>query len=75
MIFAAIDWSEQFHCVVILDAEGDEIACRKVEHSSTGLDDLDSLLHRHAGGGEVCVAIELHDSLLVDWLIQQPYRV
>jgi len=75
MIFAALDWAEQSHCLVILDADGQQLACKKVEHGHNGLGELDLLLHEHAPREEVYIAVELHDGLLIDWLVRQPYRV
>lgn len=75
MIFAGIDWSEQFHCLVVLDAEGQQLACRKVEHGCGGLDELDVLLGQYAVPQDTAVAVELHDGLLLDWLVQHGYAV
>lgn len=75
MIFAAIDWAEQSHQLLILDTDGKQLESRKVEHHHNGLYELDELLTRHARAEEVCVAIELHAGLLLDWLLQREYRV
>ena len=75
MVFAAIDWAEQSHHLLILDADGNSLENRKVQHHHNGLCELDALLTRHAKGEEVCVAIELHAGLLMDWLLQRNYQL
>lgn len=75
MIFAAIDWGEQWHHLVILDADGVQLESRKFEHHHNGLHELDAILTRHAKPEEVHLAVELHAGVLVDWLLQRSYRL
>ncbi|MFQ5353269.1 MAG: IS110 family transposase [Candidatus Binatia bacterium] len=78
MIFAAIDWAEQTHTLVVLDAEGGTLERARIEHSHLGLVELDRLLQKHADSPEdVAVAIELNEGLLLDWLLDKDkgYRV
>ena len=75
MIFAAIDWAEQSHHLLILDADGRQLESQRIDHHYNGFHKLDALLMRHAEPGDVCVAIELHAGVLVDWLLQRPYHV
>lgn len=76
MIFAAIDWAEQSHMLVVMDAEGKTLAKTRFDYSQPGLMDLKSILRVHAERpAAVAVAIELNEGLLMDWLLHQGYRV
>ena len=75
MIFAGIDWAEQSHHLLILDADGRQLESQRIDHHYNGLHKLDALLMRRAEPEDVCVAIELHAGLLLDWLLQRGYRV
>lgn len=76
MIFAAIDWAEQNHMLVVVDAEGRTLAKARFDHSQAGLEDLEGTLRAQATfPAEVAVAIELNEGLLLDWLLHQGYQV
>ncbi len=75
MIFAAIDWAEEKHYVVLLDEQGTVVDQEWIPHEQTALAHLDWLLtHGHAAD-QVHVAIELHDSLLLDRLLSLGVKV
>ena len=70
MIFVAIDWAEQSHMLVVLDAEGTTLAKARIDHSRPGFNDLDLVLREHAKHPhDVAVAIELNEGPLLDWLL------
>jgi len=76
MIFAAIDWAEQSHMLVVLDAEGRTLDKARISHDRMGLGELDRMLLGHGiSTGEIPIAIELNEGVLVDWLLCQGYRV
>ncbi len=72
MIFVAIDWAEQSHYVVMLDEQGVMLERMRIEHEHYQLSMLDQMLQSRA---EVHVAIELHDSLLLDRLLTLGVKV
>ena len=76
MIFAAIDWAEQSHTLLVMDAEGTTLAKACLEHDHNGLRELDLTLTGHAKTpDQVAIAIELNEGLLLDWLLDKGYRV
>ncbi len=76
MIFAAIDWAEQNHTLLIMDAQGTTLAKTRIEHSYNGLCELEFALQEHAKvPTEIAIAIELNAGLLLDWLLSKEYRV
>ncbi|NIA16521.1 MAG: transposase [Nitrospiraceae bacterium] len=76
MIFAAIDWAEQSHTLLVMDAEGTTLAKACLEHGHNGLSELDITLTEHIQSPqEVAIAIELNEGLLLDWLLDKGYRV
>ncbi len=75
MLFVGIDWAETRHRVVILSAAGAEVYRGWIEHSACGLDVFQDLLSGWKRRWNIHVAIELHDSLLLDRLLQREVRV
>lgn len=75
MIFAAIDWAEQYHRLVLLDEHGSILEKASVSHDHSGLAQLDWLLTHGRKRDQVHVAIELHDSLLLDRLLNLGVKV
>ncbi len=75
MIFAAIDWAEQRHRVILMDKEGNVLERTSVTHDQPGLSHLDWLLTHGRDLANVHVAIELHDSLLLDRLLQLGIKI
>lgn len=76
MMFAAIDWAEQSHTLLLMDADGTTLAKACLEHGFNGLSELDAILSEHVQRCEqVAVAIELNEGLLLDWLLDKGYQV
>jgi transposase len=76
VIFAAIDWAEQQHMLVVLDADGRTLEKTRVPHTAPGFGALGAILSQHASSpGDVAVAMEWNEGPLVDWLFRQDYRV
>lgn len=71
--WAGIDWGDQSHCLVIVDAEGKALTCRAIAHSAEGLEELVAVLR---GYGPIAgVAIEKKRHLLIDKLLEAGFRV
>lgn len=75
MIFAAIDWAEQRHYLVMLDRHGQILEREWISHQQPQLTHLDWLLTHGRQLDHVHVAIELHDSLLLDRLLRLGVKV
>jgi len=76
MIFAAIDWAEQDHCLVVLDPQGNTLERCRFEHSHNGFSELDLILAEHVESPQdVYMAIELTENILLDWLLDKGYRL
>ena len=75
MIFAAIDWAEESHYVVILDEQGGVLERTRLRHQAGELIGLDALLRQGHPTEAVHVAIELHSSLLLDHLLRLGIKV
>jgi len=75
MIFAAIDWAEQKHAVILLDEQGAVLEREWISHEQTALIHLDWMLTHRCDLQDVHVAIELHDSLLLDRLLRLGVKV
>jgi transposase len=71
--WAGIDWGDQEHYLVVVDANGDPVLCRPIEHSAEGLEALVATLRDH--GPIAAVAIERKRHLLIDKLLEANYRV
>jgi transposase/transposase IS116/IS110/IS902 family protein len=75
MIFAGLDWGEQKHRLMILDDQGTVLEQACIDHEQYGLAALESRLGAHGPLEQVHVAIELHDSLLLDRLLRLGVKV
>jgi len=76
MITCGIDWADAKHRVCILDGSGEKLTSFDVAHTPEGLEKLDERLLKCAGGpGEVRIALETKDSLLVDFLSERGYTL
>ena len=75
MLFVGIDWAEERHRVILMDAHGTVLEHTSVTHDQPGLSHLDWLLTHDQQLTEVHVAIELHDSLLLDRLLRLGVKV
>lgn len=75
MRFAAVDWGQQRHRVVVLNEQGQVLEREWIAHEGHDLAHLEAVLRGGDGDAEVCVALELHDSLLLDRLLRLGVRV
>ena len=70
MWYAGIDWSEQHHDVVVIDADGRKVASRRFAHSAEGLADLTAFLRGVAPAHqELACIIETTHGLLIAALL------
>jgi transposase len=67
MVFAAIDWAEESHLVLVMNEQGRVLEQERIEASN--LVGLNCVLRQGRPAEEVHVAIELHSSLLLDHLL------
>ena len=69
-VFAGVDWGGEFHQLCVLEANGSLLLQRRITHDVAGL----ALLTDHLSqfGGEVLVAIERAEGLLVEFLQALP---
>ena len=76
-VFAGIDWADEEHDVVAVDAAGQEIGAWKVPHSGLGLEELgDRLIQLGSGDARrVAVAIETSYGTIVDTLLERGFSV
>lgn len=76
MVFVGIDWSETFHDVAVLDAEGRQLQGFRIEHGVEGLATLQArLAELTREPAEVVVAVEASHGLLVNALVGSGYAV
>lgn len=72
-----IDWAKSLHEVCVLDAQGEEIEQRQVEHKATPIAKLGDRLIEQAGGdpARVAVAIEEPRGTVVETLLERAIHV
>ena len=70
MRFAAIDWGQERHRVVVMDAEGQVLERDWIGANGWELPHLDTLVVGREPIEDVHVTLELHDSLLLDRLLR-----
>jgi transposase len=78
MWFAGIDWADDHHDVVVIDADGHPVGTRRVPHTPAGLNDLTDFLLFSSGAGrkeEVACIIETNHGLLIAALLAAGYPV
>jgi transposase len=78
MWFAGIDWADDHHDVVVIDADGHPVGTRRVPHTPAGLNDLTDFLLSSSGAGrkeEVACIIETNHGLLIAALLAAGYPV
>jgi transposase len=75
--FVGIDWATESHKVCVLNAHGERIAERIVEHSGTGLAQFVAWLLQitHNAPHRVAVAIEVPRGAVVESLLEQNFAV
>ena len=76
MIFVGIDWSERYHDICVVKADGTQLATVRVPEGIEGVQKLHELLAEHAEEPkEVIVGIETDRGLLVGALVGAGYEV
>ena len=68
-VFVGLDWGEQHHQVHTLDATGRRLLELRVAHDQEGLAQLRAALATLGAPGEVGIAIERREGLLVEHLL------
>jgi hypothetical protein len=75
--YVGVDWGVEFHQACILDANGEKICQRRIEHSGPGMlefcDFLPALTHGEASA--LAVAIEVPRGPIVEALLEHNYAV
>jgi hypothetical protein len=72
MHYVGIDWADEGHQVAVVNADGKWVSEFAVPQTGRGFASLQKQLVALV---PVVVNIERPDGLLVDWLVQQGYRV
>jgi transposase len=75
MICTGIDWSDQSHDLCILDQDGKKLDSFRIPHSEDGFQAAHARMAKYVGPGDMRVAIETKDSLLVDFLSELGYTL
>ncbi len=78
MWFAGVDWADDHHDVVIIDADGRQVGARRVTHTPAGLAELTDFLLSISGAErkeELACIIETTHGLLIAALLQAGYPV
>ena len=71
--WAGVDWGDQSHALVVVNAEGKPVASLVIPHSAEGLELLVATLREH--GPIAGVAIECTRHLLIDKLLEAAFPV
>lgn len=75
MASAGLDWAAEEHAVCVVDDAGKIVSEWMVPHTAGGLRDLIKRLAKIAPAGEIRIAIERPNGLVVDTLIAAGFRV
>jgi transposase len=76
--YAGLDWSDPHHEVVVIDADGQQVASKRVEHRKAGLETLVQFLEgisRSAQKEQVACLIETKHGLLIAALLEAGFPV
>jgi transposase len=75
--YVGIDWASQKHRVYCMDAQGERLGHRWIDHDGEGLMELVNWLHTFCGdhSGQLAVAIEVPHGALVETLVEQHFAV
>jgi len=75
--FAGVDWASEKHKVCLLNASGQVVGARDVDHSGTGLSELCDWLLAKTGAppGQIAVAIETPHGPVVEALLERGFAV
>jgi len=75
MHFAGIDWADDHHDIVVLDANGEVVKQLRIEQSGVGLDKLCAELKRIADPADIACIIETRHGILVNHLYEEGFKV
>ena len=76
MWYAGIDWADQHHDVVVIDAAGHQAGARRVAHTKEGLTELTTFLLEMAQAPEqVACIVETNQGLLIAALLEAGFPV
>ena len=75
--FAGVDWASERHRVCLLNANGQAVGERDVDHTGAGLSELCSWLLEKTGvaPGQIAVAIEVPHGPVVEALLERGFAV
>jgi Transposase len=75
--YVGVDWGVEFHQACILDAKGEKICQRRIEHSGLGMLEFCDFLQALTNGkaSALAVAIEVPRVPIVEALLEQNYAV
>jgi transposase len=75
--FAGVDWASEKHKVGLLNADGQAVGERDVDHTGAGLSDLCDWLLAKTGAtpGQIAVAIEMPHGPVVEALLERGFAV
>jgi len=75
--FAGVDWASEKHRVCLLNASGQAVGERDVDHTGAGLSELCEWLLAKTGGapGQIAVAIETPHGPVVEALLERGFAV
>ena len=78
MWFAGVDWADDHHDVVVIDADGRQVGARRVRHTPAGLTELTDFLLAISGAErkeELACVLETTHGLLIAALLAAGYPV
>ena len=75
--FAGVDWASEKHKVCLLNANGQAVGEREVDHAGAGLSELCDWLLQRTGAtpGQIGVAIEVPHGPVVEALLERGFAV
>jgi hypothetical protein len=75
--YVGVDWGVEFHQACILDAHGEKICQRRIEHSGPGMLEFCDFLQALTNGeaSALAVAIEVPRGPIVEALLEHDYAV
>jgi transposase len=76
--YAGVDWADTHHDVVVIDADGQQVASKRVAHTKAGLEALVQFLEGISGPGQkehLACSIETKHGLLIAALLEAGFAV
>jgi len=73
--FAGIDWADDHHDAVVVNADGETVMRLRVKHTGVGLDKLCAELRRIADPSGIACTIETRHGILVNHLLEEGFAV